>query len=312
MSLGSSIYEVTIMPVINTNISALYAQASMASNSRQINNLMQDLSTGKRINGAADDSAGLSISSRLTSQIRGLNQAIRNSNDAISLIQTAEGATDTITNMLQRMRELTIQAGNGTNGTDDKAALAAEYSALALEINRVAVTTTWGGVAILNGGAAVGSGTAPTAASSKTFTFVADASATASGNISIDIKNMVPGASAGFGITVKDGGTAAQGTLLSTVTTAEATTLVGMLDASINYVNTARSSMGATINRLQYTIDNLTNIATNSAASRSRIEDVDYSLATTELARRNIIQQAATAMLSQANQQPQMVLQLFR
>jgi flagellin len=228
------------------------------------------------------------------------------------MIQTAEGATDAITNMLQRMRELTIQAGNSTNGTDDKSALAAEYGALANEIDRVAKTTTWGGVTLLNGGAAVGSGTAPTAASSKTLTFVVDASATTAANISVDIKNMVSGASTGFGITVKAGGAdAAAGTLVSGITASDAGTLVTMLDASISYVNTARSSMGATINRLQYTIDNLTNISTNSQASLSRIQDVDYSQATSELARRNIIQQAGTAMLAQANQSSQSVLALL-
>ena len=292
------------MPVINTNVAALYAQAALTTNARGLNSDMEQLSTGKRINGAADDAAGIGVASRLTSQIRGLNQAIRNANDAISMIQTAEGATDAITNMLQRMRELTIQAGNSTNGTDDVSAISSEYKALATEINRVANSTTWGGVNVLKGTGAAGT--------SKSFTYVVDASASSVGTISLSFKSMNIGAAASAGITIKASGTVASGFLGTSITATTAQTLVGKIDASIKFVNTARASFGATINRLQYTVDNLTNISTNSAASRSRIEDVDYSQATSDLARRNIIQQAATAMLAQANQQPQMVLQLFK
>ena len=292
------------MPVINTNVSALYAQAALATNARGLNTDMQQLSTGKRINGAADDAAGIGIASRLTGQIRGLNQAIRNANDGISMIQTAEGATDAITNMLQRMRELTIQAGNSTNGTDDKTAISSEYKALANEINRVANSTTWGGVNVLKGSGGVGT--------SKSFGYVVDASASSSGLINVSFKSMNIGASSGNGITLKASGTVSSGFLASSIQASTAQGLVTKIDASIKFVNKARADFGAAINRLQYTVDNLTSISTNSSASRSRIEDVDYSQATSDLARRNIIQQAATAMLAQANQQPQMVLQLFK
>jgi flagellin len=149
------------MTVINTNVASLYAQAAITTNARQMTTTMQQLSTGKRVNGAADDAAGIAISAKLTSQIRGLNQAIRNANDAISMIQTAEGATDAITNMLQRMRELTIQSGNASYSNDDRKAMANEYDALALEIDRVADTTKWNGFPVLNG----------TAGSSGTFMF---------------------------------------------------------------------------------------------------------------------------------------------
>jgi len=292
------------MTVINTNVSALYAQASISQNTRAMQQTMTQLSTGKRINGAADDAAGLSIASRLTAQVRGLNQAVRNANDAISMIQTAEGATDAITNMLQRMRELTIQAGNGSNGADDKSAISKEYGALANEINRVANSTTWNGTYVLKG-----SGSAGTSVS---FNYVVDASASSQGTISVSFKSMNIGGSGSTGISVNKSGAASTGFLDSSITASGAQTLVGMIDDSIKFVNSNRADFGAAINRLQYTVDNLTNIATNTAASRSRVEDVDYSIATSDLAKRNIIQQAATAMLAQANQQPQAVLQLLK
>jgi flagellin len=292
------------MTVINTNVSALYAQASISQNTRAMQQTMTQLSTGKRINGAADDAAGLSIASRLTAQVRGLNQAVRNANDAISMIQTAEGATDAITNMLQRMRELTIQAGNGSNGADDKAAISKEYAALANEINRVANSTTWNGTYVLKGSGSVGT--------SVSFNFVVDASASSQGTISVSFKSMNIGGSGSTGISVNKSGAASTGFLDSSITASGAQTLVGMIDDSIKFVNSNRADFGAAINRLQYTVDNLTNISTNTAASRSRVEDVDYSIATSDLAKRNIIQQAATAMLAQANQQPQAVLQLLK
>jgi len=284
------------MTVINTNVASLYAQAAITTNARQMTTTMQQLSTGKRVNGAADDAAGIAISAKLTSQIRGLNQAIRNANDAISMIQTAEGATDAITNMLQRMRELTIQSGNASYSNDDRKAMANEYDALALEIDRVADTTKWNGFPVLNG----------TAGSSGTFMFDVDSGSGSLGKIDITIQSFKRGS--GNGITV---GTGSQ-IISSTMTATSAQSLITNIDASIKFVNEQRANMGATINRLQYTLDNLTNIETNTEASRSRIEDTDYSSATAQLAKNNIIQQAATAMLAQANQQPQAVLQLLK
>ncbi len=279
------------MTVINTNVSALYAQAAITSNARNLSTAMQELSTGKRINTAADDAAGIAIASKLTSQIKGLNQAVRNANDGISLLQTAEGATNEITNMLQRMRELTVQSGNDTNSTTDRTALATEYDQLANEIDRVAGTTKWNGMNVLN--ASTNSGT---------FSFQVGSDGGSADQISVSIGTFV---TSGGVVTVKAGD-------LASSSAGSAAALLSTLDTSIANVNTQRSSMGASINRLQYTVDNLTNISTNASASRSRIEDVDYGQATTQLARSQIIQQAATAMLAQANQQPQAVLSLLK
>ena len=279
------------MTVINTNVSALYAQAAITSNARSLSTAMQELSTGKRINSASDDAAGIAIASKLTSQIKGLNQAVRNANDGISLLQTAEGATNEITNMLQRMRELTVQSGNDTNSTTDRTALATEYDQLAGEIDRISSTTKWNGMNVLNAGT-----------NSGTFSFQVGSDGGSADQISVSIGTFV---TSGTVVTVKAGD-------LSSATASSAATLLTTLDTSIANVNTERSNMGASINRLQYTVDNLTNISTNASASRSRIEDVDYGQATTQLARSQIIQQAATAMLAQATQQPQAVLSLLK
>lgn len=278
------------MTVINTNVKSLIAQQALVSNSRKMNDAMEQLSTGKRINSASDDAAGMSIASKMTSQIRGLNQAIRNANDGISMIQTAEGALNEVTNMLQRMRELAVQTANGTNSTNDKSALQAEFLELQTEIKRVAANTEWNGVAILAGSA---NGTGP----SITYQIGANSGQTVAVSFS-DLSSTVGG----------------MATVLATATTfsAATSTAIGALDTAIAGVSTFRGDLGAKINRLAYTVDNLQNISTNTAASRSRIEDADYAQATTELARTQIIQQAATAMLAQANQSNAGVLSLLR
>ena len=277
------------MTVINTNVKSLIAQQALVMNGRKMSDAMEQLSTGKRINSAADDAAGLSIASKMTSQIRGLNQAIRNANDGISMIQTAEGALNEVTNMLQRMRELTVQTRNGTNTTSDKDALQAEFLALQQEISRVAANTEWNGVAIL-AGSANGTGAA--------VTFQIGAN---SGQVVTVDFSALSGTVSGVG-TVLVTGTYSAGTA----------TAVGDLDDAIAGVATFRGNLGAKINRLTYTVDNLQNVSTNTSASRSRIEDADYAQATTELARTQIIQQAATAMLAQANQSNSSVLSLLR
>lgn len=278
------------MTVINTNVKSLIAQQSLVVNGRNMSTAMEQLSTGKRINSAADDAAGLSIASKMTSQIRGLNQAVRNANDGISMIQTAEGALNEVTNMLQRMRELAVQTVNGTNTTADKSALQAEFLELQTEIKRVAANTEWNGTAILAGSA---NGTGP----SVTFQIGANSGQTVAVTFS-DLSSTVGGMS----------------TVLATATTfsAATATAISALDTAIAGVATFRGDLGAKINRLTYTVDNLTNVSTNTAASRSRIEDADYAQATTELARTQIIQQAATAMLAQANQSNSNVLSLLR
>lgn len=272
------------MSVINTNINSLVAQQAGISVNRSMSKAMEQLSTGKRINGAADDAAGLAISNKMTAQIRGLNQAVRNANDGISMIQTAEGATKEITNMLQRMRELGVQALNGTNTADDKAALQSEFSELQAEISRISDNTEWNGMKIgLTGGALT-----------TTFQIGANSGQTVA-------------------ITFKDiDSITAVGSAVAAALTASSASVLSTLDDALKALDSYRADMGAKINRLTYTADNLTNISTNTSASRSRIMDTDYAQATTELARSQIIQQAATAMLAQANQAPQGVLSLLR
>ena len=279
------------MTVINTNTGSLYAQQAMTTNARGLSTVMQQLSTGKRINNAVDDVAGMAISTRLTSQIRGLNQAVRNTNDGISLIQTAEGATEQVTNMLQRMRELAVQASNDTNNSSDRTYLNLEFQALTSQIDNIANYTQWNGADILNqkGGA------------SGTFTF--QVGANSGQTIAITFSNMTTTANAGA---MSDVGTQ---NITSSSTSSAA---LGIIVSALDTVSLERSNMGAIISRLQFTGDNLANVAAKAQESRSRIEDTDYSQATTELARRNIIQQAAQAMLAQANQAPQLVLQLLK
>jgi len=280
------------MTVINTNTGSLYAQQAMTSNARGLSSVMQQLSTGKRINNSVDDVAGMAISTRLTSQIRGLNQAVRNSNDGISLIQTAEGATEQVTNMLQRMRELAVQASNDTNNTSDRSFLDLEFQALNSQINKIATYTQWNAANVLDG-ASRGSG-------SGVFSF--QVGANASQTISVTLPNMQ----------TTSGGVLTNIASSVITSTSTANSALGAISTALDSVNLERAKMGAVISRLQFTSDNLSNVAAKAQESRSRIEDTDYSQSTTDLARRNIIQQAAQAMLAQANQAPQAVLQLLR
>jgi len=424
------------MTVINTNMGSLYAQQAMNSNSRGLATVMQQLSTGKRINNAVDDVAGLAISTRLTSQIDGLNQAVRNANDGISLIQTAEGSTEQVTNMLQRMRELAVQASSDTNNASDRGFLDGEFQQLKAQIDQVGANTQWNGANILDGtGGNSANGTfafqvgansnqtisiklgnlqtapatslsiaAPTIASgvsaTTSFTALDASSAVIAGAVGLVVQTSFDGKAVQYKITQDDvdkalsqnayasnGYTLAASVIHNTslsdtvanalsaklntafqnmmpygkslattpttpngsmvievpsfgtmaaptnanssttkfvtgdlqaiagasITTASnAYTGLAQIDAALQTVNAARSNMGAVISRLQFASDNLANISTQAQASESRIEDTDYSQATTELAKRNIIQQAAQAMLAQANQQPQMVLQLLK
>ena len=281
------------MTVINTNTGSLYAQQALTTNARGLSTVMQQLSTGKRINNAVDDVAGMAISTRLTSQIRGLNQAVRNANDGISLLQTAEGATEQVTNMLQRMRELAIQASNDTNNTNDRSYLDLEFQALTTQIGVIATNTQWNGSNVLDG-TSRGSG-------SGVFSF--QVGANSGQTIAMTLSNMTTTSGVGKLSAVTSNqitSTLAAGSALSTIITA------------LDTVSMERSNMGAVISRLQFAADNLANVSAKAQESRSRIEDTDYSQATTELAKRNIIQQAAQAMLAQANQQPLMVLQLLK
>jgi len=291
------------MSVINTNVNSLVAQNAVKVNARALSSAMEQLSTGKRINGSKDDAAGLSISQIMTAQIRGLNQAVRNANDGVSLLQTADGAMIEQTNMMQRMRELAVQASSDTVTPDQKTYLNKEYQALLTEIDRIATATQWNGKNLLDGsGGNAGGGIYVFQVGANSATGVTDQS------ISVDLGKA---SVANTGIyadllntTISDGATA--------TTTVKAAEAITALNKSIQAANDKRASIGAGINRLTYAADNLANISLNTAASRSRIEDTDYAQASTELARTQIIQQAATAMLAQANQSPQSVLALLK
>jgi flagellin len=387
------------MPVINSNISALTAQSALAANSRAQSSSMQQLSTGLRINSAKDDAAGMAIAAKMTSQIRGLDQAVRNANDGISLLQTADGSLTAVTDMLQRMREISVQASSDSNVTSDRTALNNEFTQLRNEINRVASNTQWNGMNILdksiggNGqlkfqvGANTGqtidmtlgnyktsgtttatvtlatttAGSGPgTGTTQQVSTLVIGGTATVGDVISISVgdKSFVHtvtapsgtvqtatqiaqaiktglGTITGVGVaggadtlTFTSTGTTngtttfsmsqGAGGLLSGIGTSDITTqgnantAIGSVDAALAQVSSGRSEIGATINRLTYAADNLTNVSTNTSASRSRVQDTNFAKASTELARTQIIAQAATAMLAQANQSQQSVLALLK
>jgi flagellin len=306
------------MTVINTNISATLTANALTKNERAMGQTMERLSTGLRINSAADDAAGLAISSKMTSQINGLNQAARNSNDAISMLQTADGALIEVSNMLQRMRELAIQAASGTNTASDQSNLDTEFQSLKAGIESIVRNTQWNGENILAGGA---SG----AAVAKNFQVGANASQTlqvtfADFNIDQGTTGNVSSAGPLAVLDIDGAGSGAAQDLNSLAiyhaTPATAVTNITMavygIDDAIGKINTERAKFGAAINSLEHTVDNLTNVSQNTAASRSRIQDADYAAETTELARTQIIQQAGTAMLSQANQQAQSVLALLK
>lgn len=392
------------MSVINTNVNSLVAQNSMATNSRAMSKAMEQLSTGKRINSAADDAAGLAISSKMTSQIRGLDQAVRNANDSISMLQTAEGAMIEVNNMLQRMREVGVQSASDTNTAEDRSYLDLEFQELKGEIDRVINNTQWNGVNILDSsftnnttagkftfqvganadqtidhtinvfglGTSDGSSTstvtaasavAATATVAQISTLALAATYAAGDVITVNLnENMfrytattqltsataitalaaamntkfgddftvAAGTTAGLmTVTLATvGDTAAENTFtvsaassdgtwddiasLDVTTQTKANTAITTLDVAMTSVNKARGQLGAVVNRLEYAADNLSNVSQNTSASRSRVLDTDYAKATTELARTQIIQQAATAMLAQANQQPSTVLSLLK
>ncbi len=393
------------MSVINTNVSSLIAQNAMASNTLAQSKAMQQLSTGLRINGAKDDAAGLAIASKMTSQIKGLDQAVRNSNDAISMLQTADGALVAVGDMMQRMRELAVQSASDTNVAGDRGALNDEFTQLKTEINRITKNTQWNGMSVLDGtGGAASDGkfsfqvgankgqTIETTINQMSFgesTIKVDTATTGDGKAEAATTTITgSGFKEGDVITINannqqfqftiskdqaaaykaavDGGADSDGqkALAADVVTALGATFAGLtvsgadntivltgnddvangfsatakvttgglasldalniklpgdasnaisgLDTAITNVNSQRSSLGAVINRLTYAADNLANVSQNTSASRSRVQDTDYAKASTELARTQIIAQASTAMLAQANQSQQSVLALLK
>ena len=293
------------MATINTNMAANVAANAMTRNERSMGATMERLSTGLRINSAKDDAAGLAITSKMTSQINGLNQAVRNANDAISMIQVAEGAMKGITDMMQRMRELAVQAISDSNTTTDRTALNNEFVALAAEIERVADNTQWNGTNLLDG--SIGS--------SGVVTFQVGANASQTINVTFADMETADGNGVALGDLDMDGDNdddiALSALAISGSDSTNAVKALYALAEGISNVDGARASLGASMSRLEYATDNLTNVAQNSSAARSRVLDADYAAETTELARTQIIQQAATAMLAQANQSQQQVLALL-
>ena len=391
------------MTVINTNVKSLISQNALSKNNRALSVAMEQLSTGKRINSAKDDAAGLAISSRMTSQIRGLDQAVRNGNDGISMLQTAEGALIEVTNMLQRMRELSVQAANDTYAPQDRGYLDQEFQQLKDEIHRVSRATQWNGMNILDGSFVGDEGVAgkfafqiganegqtvthtlgdigfrkatvatevTTAAATgdkeegtvtltgtyaeddvievtfngTTTSYTVAAADIVDGDDAATLANIATelatdlAATAAIGTATASGGVityeattvndALGGTVSRTVvgdeaalagiqdldiaTTPKASESLAALDIGVDTINKARADIGAMINRLTYAVDNLTNVSQYTSASRSTIQDADYAKASSELARTQIIQQAATAVLAQANQQTQTVLKLLQ
>ncbi|OBP15414.1 flagellin [Rheinheimera sp. SA_1] len=270
---------------VNTNVSALNAQRQLINSGKSLDTSFQRLSSGFRINSAADDAAGLQISNRLTSQVQGLDQAIRNANDGISLAQTAEGAMDEITTALQRIRVLAVQSQNGINSSSDRVALQKEVSALKTEISRISTTTQFGGVKLLDG------------KYSSTFLVGANAGQTISVNLSRT--------GGGFGAS----GLKINNLSVSSITGASAA--LASIDSAIKTIDSKRADLGAIQNRFQSTVRNLSNIVENVSAARSRIKDTDFAKETAELTRSQILQQASTTILSQANQRPQSALSLL-
>ncbi len=277
------------MTVINTNTASLRAQNGGRVANNMLQTAMERLSTGKRINSAKDDAAGLAIGSKMTSQIRGMSQAMRNANDGISLAQTAEGALSEVTNMLQRVRELSVQSASGTYTAEDRTNLNSEVTELKAQITNVLATTEFNGTRIFN-----------SAATGTTYTAAAGATAIQTGTRSGDTLNISFGALADLAATT------------AVDTAANASTAITNVDTALTAVNATRATLGASQSRLESTVNNLSNQVTNLSDARSRIEDADFSVETGNLAKAQILSQASTAMLAQANQSQQNVLSLLR
>lgn len=285
---------------INTNVMSLTAQRNLNSSQGSLMTSMQRLSSGLRVNSAKDDAAGLAIAERMNTQVRGMNVAIRNANDGISLAQTAEGGLQEVSNMLQRMRELAVQSANGTNSTNDRGNLDAEFQALNLEISRIAETTTFNGVSVLNTDA-TGSGSA-IADSAVVFQVGANTSSGGENTLSINLKKIE-------GLAVGSAALASGTVNVNTVSGSNASIVA--IDTMIGEITSARADFGSVQSRFESAINNLQIGVESQAAARGRIMDADFAVETANMTRAQILQQAGTAMVSQANAAPQSVLQLL-
>jgi len=281
------------MTVIGTNVAAMRAQSANMAASQQLSASMERLSSGKRINSAKDDAAGLAIATKMTAQIRGLNAAARNANDGVSLAQTAEGALGQISNIVQRIRELAVQSSNGTVTDADRTGLDNESRALIDQIDAIATKTNFNGVNLLNtaGNVTIQTGTGAT-------------DTVDVGLVDAQAATLTIGKAAVVGV--------AGATEIDLSTAATASASLAKIDSALTDVAAARASLGASQNRLQVTVENISATVTNLSEARSRIEDVDFSAETTNLAKSQILAQASTAMISQANQAQQGVLSLIR
>lgn len=274
--------------VVNTNNSAIAAKTSLAANQRVTDKTITSLATGSRVNTAADDAAGLAIGNKMTSQIRSLDMAVRNANNGISMLQTADGATAEMSSMLYRMRELSIQSANDTNNQDGRDALQKEFSGLQAQLTNTIKNTTWNGMKVLDGEPGSG-GTVSFHVGASSADTIALPLATLN---SSDVSNVLAGS-----VTISN--------------QANAQSSVSLIDNALKQIDGERVKWGAMINRLTYSADNAANVSLNTSASRSHILDTDYAQATAELARSLILNEAGSAMLTQANQRPYYVLALL-
>jgi flagellin len=297
---------------IGTNDSAMRASQAVSIAARGMEISMERLSTGKRINSASDDAAGVAISSRLSAEVLGTNQSVRNALDGQALIATAEGAHKEVENILQRMREIAVQAANDTNNDQDRLNLQTEMDAMTSELDRIAGVTSWAGTDLLDGQGA--------ANTSSTFSFQVGSATGTQNQISVTINALdttsldLASANGNLALVIKDGDATAVHDDSGTATTANGNAMaaVGLIDEAIKTVNTQRSKLGAVSNRLNHTVNNLTNMSANLTSAQGRIEDADYAMETTNLAKNQILQQASTAMLAQANASKANVLGLLR
>ncbi|MCU9922743.1 flagellin [Aeromonas caviae] len=301
---------------INTNVSSLNAQRNMMNSTKSLDTSYTRLASGLRINSAKDDAAGLQISNRLTSQINGLDQGNRNANDGISLAQTAEGAMDEVTGMLQRMRTLAQQSANGSNSAKDREALQKEVDQLGAEINRISTATTFAGTKLLDG------------SFGGTFQVGADANQTISFSLSqadgFSISGIATAAATTINVVTGPAGSIVTAVGVSTIFTGGSTggidissqsnaqNVLAAVDSMLTVVDSKRAELGAVQNRLDSTIRNQSNISENVSAARSRIRDADFATETANMTKQNILQQAASSILAQANQRPQSALSLLQ
>lgn len=288
------------MTVIGTNVAAMRSSNANAQASMDLQTSIERLSTGKRINSAKDDAAGLAIASKMTAEIRGLSQASRNANDGISLAQTAEGAMGQIGNMVQRLRELAVQSANGTVSDTDRTGIQAEVSQLTAQIDSIATTTKFNGNALLTDQTAIPAAAATTGGKTS---FTIQTGTAATDTVTIDVA----------GMNTKDLGLDVLNVAATDLSTqAGASGALATIDSAIGKISSARATLGGVQNRLTATISNLDSTVTNLSEARSRVEDVDFSAESTSLAKAQILNQASTAMLAQANQSQQGVLSLIK